>query len=134
MTINELTYFEKLQETGLACHHEDAFSPNGSVVYYRILKHNPPVSDDFLPTKIQEGKHKPDSCVQKAVSVSDSLEGLLNGYFKTPAHKKKKRIIGKLTLKPEDGKLKQTFAAGHHSWWRSQAFNPVTVSVQEVEA
>lgn len=134
MTINELTYFENLQETGITCPHEDAFSPKGNVVYYRVLKHNPPTSDDFLPTNMREGKHKPDACIQKAVSVSDSLEGLLNGYFKTPAHKKKNRVIGMITLKTEDGKLKQTFAVGHHSWWRSQAFNPVTVSVQEVEA
>lgn len=134
MAAKELQYYEELSATGMTCPHEDAFQPDGKVKFYRVLKNNPATSADFLPTQIKEGKPKPDACIQKAVSVYDSLEGMLNAYFKTPAYKKKQRIIAVITLKPEDGKLKQTFAAGHHSWWRSHSFDPNTVLIEEVEA
>jgi hypothetical protein len=128
-----IEYFEDLVVTGITCPPTDAFSPNGELEYYRVLKNNPPVSDNFLPTILKEGKPKPDACISKAVSIYDNLQGLINGYFRTPAGKKKKSLIGELKLKPEDGMLKQTFAAGHHSWWRSKEFDPASVTVREVE-
>lgn len=129
-----MDYFEDLFATGITCPHKDAFVPDGKQSYFRVLKHNPATSESFLPTKIKDdSKIKPDACIAKSVSLSDSLEGLLNAYFRTPAHRKK-RLIGVLTLTPTDGLLKQTFAAGHHSWWRSRAFAPERVIVQAVEA
>ena len=127
------TYFEDLAATGITCPHEDAFVPDGRQEYYRVLKHNRAISDSFLPTKIKENRNfKPDACIAKSVSIYDIMEGLINGYFKTPAHKKKQRLIGVLLLTPKDGMLKQTFSAGHHSWWRSRAFEPECVTIKKV--
>ena len=131
MASASITYFEDLASTDITCPHEDAFMPNGKHEYFRVLKQNPPTSDSFLPTKLNEDiKAKPDACIAKSVSIYDNLEGLINGYYKTPAHKKKKRLIGVLLLTPIDGMLKKTFANGHHSWWRSKAFQPQTVTIK----
>ncbi len=130
----ETEYFEDLAATGITCPPEDAFVPDGQKEYYRVVKYNPADSECFLPTKIKkDSRIKPDACIAKSVSLSDSLKGLINAYFKTPAHKKKQQLIGVLTLTPKDGMLKQTFAAGHHSWWRSRAFVPETVTIETVE-
>lgn len=129
-----IEYFEDLSATGITCPPEDAFVPNGKQEYYRVLKHNPATSECFFPTKIKEySRIKPDACIAKSVSIYDNLEGLINGYYKTPAHKIKQRLIGVLMLTPTDGLLKQTFAAGHHSWWRSRVFTPESVTIKAVE-
>ena len=99
-----------------------------------MLKHKPVTSESFLPTIPKKGKSKLDACIAKSVSLSDSLEGLINAYFRIPAYKKKQRIIGVLTLTPNDGMLKQTFAEGHRSWWRSCSFEPESVTIKTVEA
>lgn len=135
MAESTLHYFEDLSAIGITCPHEDALMPDGKHEYFRVLKENPATSDSFLPTKIKEDSRIiPDACIQKSVSIFDNLEGLISGYFKTPAHKKKKRMVGVLHLRAADGVLKQTFAAGHHSWWRSQSFSPEGVIIKMVEA
>jgi len=134
MELNELIYFEELASLGIPCPHIDAFVPDGIQEYYRVIKKNIPPSDNFLPTHIKDSKPKPDACIQKSVSLFDNQEGLISAFFKTPAHKKKARIIGILILSKKDGMLKQTFASGHHSWWRSKEFNPDSVKIVEVEA
>ena len=92
-----IEYFEDLAATGITCPHEDAFAPDGKQEYFRVLKYNPAASESFLPTVIKEGKPIHDACIAKSISIYDNLEGLINGFFKTPAHKKKKRLIGVLT-------------------------------------
>lgn len=130
-----IKYFEDLATTGITCPPEDAFIPDGKQKYFHVLKHNPATSNCFLPTKIKEDSRiKPDACIAKSVSLSNSLEGLINAYYKTPAYKKKQRLIGVLRLTHKDGLLKQTFATGHYSWWRSKAFEPESVNIEMVEA
>lgn len=131
-----MTYFEDLAATGLPCPHVDAFAPDGERVFYRVLKANEATSDCFLPRRLNPARPIPkecDGCVQKSVSIYDDLQGVINGYFKTHAGKGKKKHIGVLTLQPHDGMLKQTFGPGHHSWWRSSAFDTATVTIQEIQ-
>ena len=128
-----IEYFEDLSATGVTCLPTDAFKPDGKKEYFRVVKHNPAISDCFIshrakfPTKVFK-----DECEARAVSLTDSLEGLINGYFKIPAHKKKNHFIGSVKLKPQDGLLKQTFAAGHHAWWRSPVFEPSSANIQTI--
>jgi len=134
MAKESIEYFEDLVATGTTCPPEDAFVSDGNKKYYRVVKHNPATSKCFLPAVLKKNKYKPNACIAKSVSIYDNVDGLINAYFKTPAHKKKQNFIGVLTLSPKDGKLKKTFRAGHHSWWRSKAFVPVSVSIKMVEA
>ncbi len=132
----DTTYFEDLAATGITCPHEDAIVPDGSKTYFRVLKSNEINSDCFLPTTIKSDKPLPDEfddCIGKSVSIFDSLEGMINGFFKLPHNRGKKKHIGILQLKPNDGMLKQTFSKSHHSWWRSQAFDIATVTIKEIE-
>jgi len=133
MESTDIGYFEDLVSTGITCPHMDAFFPNDTQEYYRVIKKDIPLSDNFLPTKIKEGKPRPDACIQKSVSLFDNQEGLISAFFRTPAHKKKTKLIGIFILSQKDGMLKQTFASGHHSWWRSKKFNPHSVKIMEVE-
>jgi hypothetical protein len=113
------------------CPHEDAFAPDGITPYYRVVRQNPVTSDSFLPTQLREGIEV-DPCIAKSVSIYESLDGIRNGYSKTPALKNKQGFIAILLLQPEDGLLKRTFSNGHHSWWRSTNFDHTTVTVQQV--
>lgn len=128
-------YFEDLN-MGISCPHEDAFVPDGVKTYFRVLKSSEVNSDCFLPTVVKGDKPLPmgyDDCIGKSVSIYDDLQGMINGFFKLPHNRGKKKHIGVLKLKPNDGLLKQTFDnKNHHSWWRSHAFDVVTVEIQEI--
>lgn len=135
MDKNDLTYFEDLESTGITCPHEDAFQANGDKTYFRVLKGVEITSESFLPTPVKNDRPLPpqcDACILKSVSIYDNLEGLINGYFRLPSNKGKKKRIGVLKLNPHDGMLKQTFGANHHSWWRSTAFDHTQVEIKEI--
>lgn len=131
----KIDYFEEIDILGITCPHEDAFEPNGLKEFYRVLKTNPATSDCFLPTPINSDKPLPrgfDECIGRSVSVYDDLQGMINGFFKLPSNKGKKKYIGILKLKETDGRIKQTFDhKNHHSWWRSRDFDITTVTIQE---
>ncbi len=133
----DLSYFEDLSSVGITCPHEDCFVPDGVKVFYRVLKSNPVTSECFLPTPLKDDRPLPkgyDDCIGKSVSIYDDLDGMINGFFKLPSNKGKKKHIGILKLQAADGRLKQTFDhKNHHSWWRSQAFDITTVTIQEIE-
>ncbi len=136
MTNPAATYFEDVAATGMTCPHPDAFEPDGVRVYYRVLKTNSVDSDCFLPTPLRADKPIPkdcDACVQKSVSIYDDLPGMINGYFRTPAGRGKKKHVGVLILQGYDGMLKRTFGPSHHSWWRSSVFDTTTVTIQEIQ-
>ena len=132
-TANNMEFFEDLSVIDV-CPPNDIIIPNGENEFFRVLKSEQIKSEHFLPKKLSEkDKRNIDPCIAKSVSLNDNLEGLLNAYFKTPAHKKKIRLVGVLTLNSEDGRIKQTFAAGHYSWWRSSVFEPSSVNIKKVE-
>ena len=131
-----MAYFEDLTTTGIPCPHEDAFVPDGERIYYRVLKNSLVSSDSFLPTIVNEDRPLPqgyDNCIGKSVSIYDDLEGMINGFFKLPSNRGKRKTIGLLKLTPNDGLLKQTFDnKNHHSWWRSNTFDIATVATKEI--
>lgn len=127
-----IEYFEDLSNCGCTCPHEDAICPDGSKKYYRAVKFKPATSESFLPTEIKDGQVPPDKCIIKSVSIFDNIESLKNGYFRTPAFKKRQRLAAELPLTEKDGVLKKTFSPGHHSWWRSKTFDPSIVYIIEV--
>ena len=136
MAENKMEYFENLASVGIACPHTDAVVPDGSKSYYRYIPGGTVSSDSFLPTKINSDRPLPngfDDCIGKSVSIFDDINGLINGVFRLPHHKGKKRIIGVINLGPNDGVVKQTFDnINHHSWWRTNDFEPSTVTTQEI--
>jgi hypothetical protein len=135
MADSEVTYFEDLAATGITCPHKDAFIPDGIKIYYRVLKSNEVASDSFLPTVFRSDRplsKECDACIQKSVSIYDDLQGMINGFFKTPANKNKKKHVGVFKLEAHDGMLKQTFGSNHHSWWRSKVFDVGTVTINEI--
>jgi hypothetical protein len=125
-----MPYFEDLTNCG-ECPHIDAFVPDGVTAYYRVVRQNPVVSESFLPTPVREG-FEIDPCIAKSVSIYDSLDGIRNGYSKTPALKNKQGFVAILILQPNHGLLKRTFTNGHHSWWRSTEFDHTIVEIQQV--
>lgn len=131
----QLIYFENLDELSINCPHDDAFEPDGIKEFYRVLKSDPATSNCFLPTPLKNGKPLPkgfDDCIGLSVSIYDDLQGMINGFFKLPSNKGKKRLIGILKLKETDGRIKQTFDhKNHHSWWRSNDFDITTVTIKE---
>jgi hypothetical protein len=134
MNNQEITYFEDLEITDCNCPHEDAVFPDGSQEFYRIVKCNPASSECLMSQRSKHPtKEYSDECTARAVSTFDSAEGLLNAFFKTPAGKKKERLLGKIVLNGGDGLIKQTFAEGHYSWWRSHSFDISSVTIQKVE-
>jgi len=133
MSTSEFEYFENLEIEGQVCPPDDAFPPDGKKEYLRVLKNNPPASECFISHRVKSPEKKfGDECEARSVSLSDSLEGLINGYFKIQANKKKARYIGVIVLTPKDGVIKQTGPVTHYSWWRSQAFSLDSVNVQEI--
>lgn len=133
MSFSELIYFEDLSIDECTCPHEDAVIPDSSKEFYRIVKCNPASSECFMSHRSKHPtKEYPDECCARAVSTFDSADGLLNAFFKTPAGKKKERLLGKIVLHNGDGLIKQTFAEGHYSWWRSQSFDISSVTIQKV--
>lgn len=129
---NNIDFFEDLSVVDV-CPPNDVIIPNGEDEFYRVLKSEQIKSKHFLPKKLSENdKIKVDPCIAKSVSLSNNVEWLLYAYYKTPAHKKKARLVGVLTLNSEDGRIKQTFAKCHYSWWRSSVFEPSNVNVKRV--
>jgi hypothetical protein len=135
MSALELAYFEDLAATGIICPHEDAFRPDGLTPFYRYIKGGVVFSESFLPTTLNPDLPLPkgcDNCIQKSVSVYDDLQSLINGVFKLPHNKGKKKTIGRFCIAQKDGMLKQTFGKGHHSWWRAKDFDITNVTIQEI--
>lgn len=131
--MNGIEYFEDLEITGTTCPPKDAYLPDGKKEYYRVVKHNPATTECFFShRKKYPAKIFDDECEARYLSTSATIEILLNSYFRTPAHKKKTILIAILVLKPEDGLVKQTYSAGHYSWWRSITFDPNSVKVEKV--
>jgi hypothetical protein len=132
----ETQFFENLSSVDITCPHQDSFSPDGIRIYYRVLKTNEVTSESFSPTEIKANRPIPsgfDMCIGMSVSIYDDLQGMINGFFKLPSNKGKKKHIGVLKLQSGDGMLKQTFDnKNHHSWWRSKSFDIETVTINEI--
>ncbi|MBV6646857.1 MAG: hypothetical protein KI790_15475 [Cyclobacteriaceae bacterium] len=112
------------------CPPSDSESPEGRT-FYRLCSNNPAQSEDFISQK----EEKPNrtfagisTCTLRAVSIWNDREKCLNlKKLKTQRNKS----IGEFILNNEDGLIKQTFKAGHYSWWRSDQFNPNIVIITE---
>jgi hypothetical protein len=130
----EITFFEDLVVEGQVCPPADAAFPNGEKEYFRVLNSSSQIADNFdshrkkFPNKVFG-----DECVARSLSLSDSVDGLINGFFKLPANKKKARKLGLIVLLPKDGLIKQTGNDFHYSWWRSNQFDFSNVTVKEIE-
>lgn len=129
-----MEYFEDLNISGQTCPPEDVFFSDGTTEYYRAVLSNPATSDCFIshrlrfPTKV----FSLDECEVRSISLSKTIEGLIHGVFKTPAFKKREKLVGVVVLSEADGAIKQTFAEHHHSWWRSKTFKPENVTVTRI--
>ncbi|WP_143473500.1 hypothetical protein [Flavilitoribacter nigricans] len=134
MSAQNLSYFEDLVIEGCICPHEDSIHPDGEQAFYRIVKHNPATSDCFVShRKKYPTREFSDECIARAVSTFNSIEGLFNAFIRTPAGRKKERLVATLVLTQTDGMLKQTAREGHYSWWRSRNFDFRLVNVQKVK-
>lgn len=131
-----MVYFEDLHVEGQSCPPPDVSVPNGEKEYFRALNGNPPTPECFISHRLKfPTKSFSDECEARSLSLSDTIDGLINGYYKIPAIRRRHKvaIIGSIFLKDTDGHVKQTGAKSHHSWWRSQAFDTATVTIQEIQ-
>ncbi len=134
MLDSNFEYFEDIKDLEITCPPENALIPDGTKEFYRVVKHNPATSNCFLPRKVLfTDMDNFDQCILKSLSTFDNIDGLVNAFFKTPAHKKKRKLIAACILQENDGKIQQTFSPGHYSWWRSKLFDPSSAKIQEVE-
>ncbi len=121
-------WFEELPKE---CPPKEALTPTGITVY-RLSLSEIPSSQDFLSHRFIYPKkyfHGVSECVARSVSVYNCVEACKN-LFKLPRHKKKRKLILKVTLKDSDGLIMKTFAdPNHYSWWRSKSFNYETANI-----
>lgn len=128
-----IDYYEDLTGTGSTCPPNDVFYGDGKKEYYRIVKADPPTPVCFYShRKKYPDKQFSDECEARSLSISDSIPHLMNSFYRTPAGKKKARLVAVLKLKRADGCLKQAGAFYHHSWWRSTTFDLSSVKIQTV--
>jgi hypothetical protein len=134
MTEITIEYFEDLDISGQTCPPEDCFFSDGITEYYRAVLTDPATSDCFTSHRLKNPDriYNLDECEVRSVSLSMTIEGLIHGVFKTPAFKKREKLVGVVILCEADGPVKQTFAAHHHSWWRSKSFKPENVKVIKI--
>jgi hypothetical protein len=114
-------WFEELPEQ---CPEADARKPNGEV-FYRLIENEVIKCQDFWShRKIWPHKaFNTTECRARSVSIFETLpecEKLLLLSF----HEDK--MIAEVNLTKDAGLVKRTGKQpGHHSWWRSEAFDPV---------
>lgn len=85
---------------------------------FRLVSNNPPISDDFLPTR-RERPHQKFSgvelCNACGVSVFKEINDLLKKQEKYKKLKGKK--IAKGIITKNDGLVKETGEPSHMTWW-----------------
>jgi len=117
-----MNWSEDLPES---CPPSDAFSSDGSNLYYRLIKDESPKENDFhshrklWPNQIFNATE----CIARSLSIYNNKSACLD-LIKLPAIRTKglKNIV-ELNLKITDGLLKKTGKDQfHYSWWRSDSF------------
>ncbi len=113
------------------CPCKDSIEANGS--FYRLVVHDPPIMDDFLPQIIIDNKLDHDSspkCKECGISVLSDMNAAsdLRKIFKT--FKDRKVALCKLT--PNLGKIKNTPSNNskyHVTWWLPDSVDPSSSSI-----
>ena len=120
--MTEMTFFEVLPE---GCPPKDGVSDAVPDLLYRAVRNNPTISGDFLSKKAEKPhvNYEFDECEVRSVSLFSRLEDC-QGLAELPRFKNKGYMVASLSLRPEDGVLKQTGGETHYSWWRSILFDP----------
>ncbi|SIN95260.1 hypothetical protein [Chitinophaga niabensis] len=111
-------WFEELPER---CPPQDVLLPNGKT-FYRLINGETPTSDDFLSTRAEfplQVFSGVDECIVRSISIFTQKNDCEN-ILKLARHKHKK--VFEISLYENDGAIKQTFKASHHSWWRTLSF------------
>lgn len=117
-----MEWFETLPDS---CPPQDADAPLEDS-FYRIAQGNPAEDSDFFsqkkmnPEKIFTGNGI-DECITRAISLFANIE---DAKRKLKLPKFKGNSIAEIVLNSNDGVVKQTFKPSHHSWWRTQSFDP----------
>ena len=110
------------------CPPKDAFEPKGRV-FFRLCKSNPADTSDFYSQKKEHSERTfagVSECILRAISLWDDQHKCLK-QKKYPTQKNK--VLGKIVLNKNDGRIKNTFKPNHYSWWRSNTFDPVFVVI-----
>lgn len=106
------------------CPPDDAELTSNAV--YRLVRHIPPMRDDFQPWCIENGKvDKSKPCMSCAISVFDDLEDIRKMQRRVPSQRAK--AVAKGTLRPELGVSKSTGKRTHRSWWTPEGVDPSPV-------
>jgi hypothetical protein len=114
------SWFEELPEQ---CPEADAKAPDGDI-YYRLIESEEINCNDFWShRKIWPHKaFNTSECRARSVSIFEDSSQCAK-LLLLPLHENKH--VAEIKLTPEAGLLKRTGKAGHNSWWRSDAFDPV---------
>jgi len=115
-----MNWFEPLPNE---CPPKEAVDTEGLVVY-RITASDPPTAYDFQSHRMRfpNKTFQVDECQAMSLSVHDDYEAAVD-VTKLPSFKKKTNFIKEISLKKDDGLIKQTGSANHYSWWRSHNFD-----------
>ncbi|MDB4963378.1 MAG: hypothetical protein JWP01_3377 [Myxococcales bacterium] len=96
------------------CPPADAADVDAAVFY--IVKENPCAAQDFK-SQAERGLAKDgDPCCRCGISVWLDEE---HARYKARQYQRLGKLIARAQLTPPHGKLKQTFAPPHHTWWPS---------------
>lgn len=100
--------------------------PPPSAVYgpkelYRLVKHDPPIHDDFL-TCAEAGKHQDrDPCIRHSISTFNSKKNAEKLRQGIPFFRLSKIASG--VVPPNGGAMRRTLSsAGHWSWWPAKGY------------
>lgn len=111
------------------CPCSDSSDVRGKV--YRLVKHNPPSSDDFIPspTPCQTDKYGDPECINRGISICNTYDGIIALRKDYKPFEKLRIAEGELT--PEMGKMKRTFIhrKSHYTWWVPEKCDPSKVFV-----
>ncbi len=109
------------------CPPNDA-QPSSGQVFFRLAGAFPPTEDDFLSFRtLNPNKATRDECLERAVSIWDSMERC-KSLLKLPTQHGK--VVVSVGLSQAAGPLKQTGRnRQHYSWWRRVGFDPLSIAV-----
>ena len=104
-------------------------------MYYRIVKTNPPPTDDYV-SSYHQNQTRAERVVESGQRTKCETMGLSVYADQDEAFKcagqypKIGNMIARVTLTPVAGKLLETGSKfdSHHTWWKADGFNPIGYS------
>ena len=115
-----MTYREPLPED---CPPETAEEITAPRIVYRLVRHNPPVDDDFRSQRAEKPHlvlRDITECQARGLSV---FVNLADAERRTRSGRLRGTMVCEVTLNRGAGRIVKTGRGSHHTWWPLAAFN-----------